>query len=60
MDSFHAEPMDHFETFKAWMKNGSSPYERTVEGMGWHVSRFAASGGKVTSLVLDVLVEGQV
>jgi hypothetical protein len=52
--------MNHFEPFKTWVSNNSHPYERTEEAMSWHVSRFRAAGGKVKSLMLDVLVEGEV
>jgi hypothetical protein len=60
-DSFIAQPMNYFDNFVWWTPNSTS---EDADGgkQKWHVSSFAASisTGKVTSLVLDVLVEGAV
>lgn len=51
--------MLQFGNFVEWTSNAT---KRVVEDMGWHVSRFEANleTQKVTILVLDVLVEGNV
>jgi hypothetical protein len=57
-DTIYAKPMVDFGTFVQWT-NGTRQDEYD-KNMKWHVSNFAAStkNATVTSLVLDVLVEG--